>query len=99
MANNFSFDPRNALPINNTPVPQSGLDSFVPSTPSSVQNGHLRLQPGVELSGARYRIEKLIAAGGMGAVYKALDRRFNRYCAVKEMLDEFRSESERAQSV
>jgi serine/threonine protein kinase len=40
----------------------------------------------------------LIAAGGMGAVYRAVDTRFTRPCAVKEMLDTFRSESERAQA-
>ena len=34
----------------------------------------------------------------MGAVYRAMDTRFTRPCAVKEMLDEFRSESERVQA-
>ena len=55
-----------------------------------------RLPVGTTLSGARYTIESLIAQGGMGAVYRAIDTRFNRPCAVKEMLDEFRQESERA---
>ncbi len=58
-----------------------------------------RLAPGIELSGGRYRIEKLAASGGMGAVYRALDTRFNRPCAVKEMLDEFQTEAERSQAV
>ena len=57
------------------------------------------MQAGVELSGARYKIEKLVAAGGMGAVYRAIDTRFHRPCAVKEMLDEFRTDAERTQSV
>jgi len=35
----------------------------------------------------------------MGAVYLAIDQRFGRPCAVKEMLDEFQSEAERAQAV
>src|SRR6266581_6431224 len=35
----------------------------------------------------------------MGAVYRAIDTRFNRPCAVKEMLDEFQSETERTQAV
>ncbi|HZR43116.1 MAG TPA: protein kinase [Ktedonobacteraceae bacterium] len=61
--------------------------------------GSNRLASGTLLSGGRYKIEKLVASGGMGAVYRALDTRFNRPCAVKEMLDEFRSESERAQAV
>ncbi|GAC1643700.1 MAG: hypothetical protein NVS4B12_08200 [Ktedonobacteraceae bacterium] len=59
-----------------------------------------RLSPGTELSdGKRYRIERMVASGGMGAVYRAIDKRFNKPCAVKEMLDDFQSESERAQSV
>ena len=58
-----------------------------------------RLPVGTALSGARYSIERLIAQGGMGAVYLATDARFNRPCAVKEMLDEFRQESERADAV
>jgi len=59
----------------------------------------MRLPAGTVLSGARYKIEKSIAEGGMGAVYRALDTRFNRPCAVKEMLDNFHNEAERAQSV
>jgi serine/threonine protein kinase len=58
-----------------------------------------RLAAGTELSEKRYVIEHLAAAGGMGAVYLATDRRFNKPCAVKEMLDDFRSESERTQAV
>jgi len=58
-----------------------------------------RLAKDTVLSGARYKIEKLIASGGMGAVYRAIDTRFNRPCAVKEMLDEFNNEAERAQAV
>ncbi len=63
-------------------------------------NNRQRLVPGTELSdGKRYRIERIVASGGMGAVYRAVDKRFNKPCAVKEMLDDFHSESERAQSV
>jgi len=35
----------------------------------------------------------------MRAVYRALDVRFNRPCAVKEMLDDFQSEGDRSQAV
>src|SRR5258706_9871638 len=61
--------------------------------------GHHRLPPGTELSGGRYRIEKLVASGGMGAVYRAIDSRFNRPCAVKEMLDDFQNEEERGKAI
>lgn len=83
-------------------TPASGQPpvSQPPPAPSAVSTGgQRRLAPGTELSGARYRIDKLAAAGGMGAVYRAIDTRFNRPCAVKEMLDEFQNESERAQAV
>jgi serine/threonine protein kinase len=60
---------------------------------------HARLSAGVVLSAGRYRIERLVASGGMGAVYRAIDTRFNRPCAVKEMLDDFTSEADRSQAV
>lgn len=61
--------------------------------------GHNRLPAGTELSGGRYCIDKLVASGGMGAVYRAVDSRFNRPCAVKEMLDDFHNEEERGKAV
>ena len=109
MANNYSPDPRNVSPIGNPGTPQSGATPEFPlaSPPMSVPSasyggnpgGQRRLPPGTILSAGRYQIERLVAAGGMGAVYRAIDTRFNRPCAVKEMLDEFQSESERAQAV
>src|SRR5215469_11638592 len=91
-------------------VPDMPLPSLS-STPDSGQSGretpsggsgsgsHRRLAPGTFLSGDRYKIERLVAAGGMGAVYRAVDGRFNRPCAVKEMLDEFQNDTERNQAV
>jgi serine/threonine protein kinase len=90
-------------------VPDMPLPS-VSSTPDSGQSGretpsggsggsHRRLAQGTLLSGDRYKIDKLLAAGGMGAVYRAVDGRFNRPCAVKEMLDEFQNDTERNQAV
>lgn len=99
MANDYASDPRNVSSMNTPFTPQNGAGGAAPATPSLIQNSNRRLQPGVELSGARYKIERLVAAGGMGAVYRAIDTRFNRPCAVKEMLDEFHTEAERAQSV
>src|SRR5690242_10878526 len=97
MASNYPSDPKQALSVGNSAGPQSESagSAFSAQTPRA---GQLRLVPGTILSGGRYKIEKLIAAGGMGAVYRAMDTRFTRPCAVKEMLDEFRNESERAQA-
>ena len=105
MVQNFSYDPKDVSP----PItPQSGPqgangNGVAFSTPGSGAANNAadkrRLAPGTELSNARYTIERLVAAGGMGAVYRAIDNRFQRPCAVKEMHDEFRSEIERGQSV
>jgi serine/threonine protein kinase len=67
---------------------------------AAVSVGWQPLKPGTLLSGGRYRIERLAARpGGMGAVYRAIDLRFDRPCAVKEMLDNFQNEAERSQAV
>ncbi|HLG77793.1 MAG TPA: hypothetical protein VKX46_15370, partial [Ktedonobacteraceae bacterium] len=97
MASNYSSDPKQALSVGNPAAPQSDLagNALAGQTPLTNQQ---RLVPGTVLSTGRYKIEKLVAAGGMGAVYRAVDTRFARPCAVKEMLDTFRSESERAQA-
>jgi serine/threonine protein kinase len=97
MASNYPSDPKQAFSVGNSASSQSepGGSTFAVQTP---QAGQLRLVPGTILSGGRYKIEKLIAAGGMGAVYQAMDTRFTRPCAVKEMLDEFRSENDRVQA-
>lgn len=79
------------------PEPGSAPGSSAPET-GEAHGNQRRIAPGTMLSDGRYQIEKLIASGGMGAVYKANDTRFNRPCAVKEMLDEFRTEAERAQA-
>ena len=53
------------------------------------------MTPGTFLSQDRYKIEKLVAASDKSAVYRALDTRFNRPCAIKEMRYEFQNETER----
>ena len=84
-----------------TPPPRSaygpGLPDFRFPT-SEVGKNQLWLADSTQLSGGRYKIERLVAAGGMVAVYRALDTRFNRPCAVKEMLDDFQAETERRQA-
>lgn len=88
-------------PLAQNPVsgPPSTSGSAALPVSGNGNGGQRRLAPGVELSGGRYRVEQLVASGGMGAVYKAMDTRFNRPCAVKEMLDEFQSDAERSQAV
>lgn len=55
----------------------------------------LRLAPGTVLD-SRYRIVAPIKAGGMGAVYRAVDLELgDKPCAIKEMLDLFETPSER----
>src|SRR5579863_4613733 len=105
MASNYSSDPNNAASLSKPATPQSGPDANAPSTPHAEgesrersSNGR-RLQAGTELSYGRYKIERPVASGGMGAVYLAIDQRFNRPCAVKEMLDDFQNENERNQSI
>ena len=104
MASNYSSDPNNAASLSKPATPQSGPGASAQSIPHSEggsrehSNGR-RLQTGTELSFGRYKIERSVAAGGMGAVYLAIDQRFNRPCAVKEMLDDFNNETERAQSI
>ncbi len=109
MASNYSSDPKNVAPFGNLLTPQSGAGGQAtppsPSTPysgqpgGSGQGGQRRLPAGTELSGGRYKIEQPVAAGGMGAVYRAIDLRFSRPCAVKEMLDDFQSETDRGQAL
>jgi serine/threonine protein kinase len=87
-------------PISSPPLPPSAAEE-PESGPgrSGSEKGPKRLTPGTELQHKRYKIEKAVAKGGMGAVYKAFDQHFKRACAVKEMLDNFSSEEEREQSL
>lgn len=65
-------------PIPSLPCPYCGF-----STEAAPSNS---LHPGAILMG-RYRIEKFLAQGGMGSIYKAFDTTTQRVCALKEMLD------------
>ena len=96
--------PGGSLPNGLPPVaPQSlavsSSSSQTPDTPPAQGGNNRRLPAGTKLSDSRYIIERPVAAGGMGAVYRATDIRFHRPCAVKEMLDEFQSDAERTQAV
>jgi eukaryotic-like serine/threonine-protein kinase len=61
----------------------------VPPTPGAIpQPGSTLYAPG-SLFGTRYRIERLLGQGGMGAVYKAYDYELNRTVAIKLVRPEF----------
>ena len=58
-----------------------------------------QLEPGTLLND-RYYIVKRIGGGGMGSVYQARDKRLaDRLCAVKEMIEMFADEGQRAKAV
>ena len=58
-----------------------------------------QLEPGTLLND-RYYIVKRIGGGGMGSVYQARDKRLaDRLCAVKEMIELFADENQRAKAV
>lgn len=106
MASNYPLDPKNAASVGSPATPQSEAGGNFASSPQSLSSasgngggGNRRLPAGTQLSNGRYKIERSVAAGGMGAVYRALDLRFNRPCAVKEMLDDFHNDADRSQAV
>src|SRR4030095_6707342 len=58
-----------------------------------------QLEPGTLLND-RYYIVKRIGGGGMGSVYQARDKRLaDRLCAVKEMIELFADQAQRAKAV
>src|SRR5581483_8640779 len=112
MASNYPSDPKNAASVGSPVTPQSNPGEVGSQAPYSAQSaqslpsssggsngGNRRVAVGTQLSNGRYKIERSVAAGGMGAVYRALDVRFNRPCAVKEMLDDFHNDADRSQAV
>lgn len=79
--------------------PAADLPQTPPEAGGKSGNGR-RLPAGTQLQSGRYKIEKAVASGGMGAVYRAIDSRFDdEPCAVKEMLDDFHDDAERTQAV
>ena len=55
------------------------------------------LAPGIILE-HRYKIIKLVKTGSMGAIYQAIDTKFETICAVKELLPNFDDPQEQAEA-
>ena len=106
LARKYPSDANNVTSTSNAVTPQSGaIEGSAPTSSQPVPGGKADgaslepLAPGTELAAGRYTIERVVAAGDRGAVYKARDTHFNRPCAVKEMLDEYESEDEQEAAV
>jgi serine/threonine-protein kinase len=71
----------------------------MPDSKKSKQAMSQQLEPGTFLLD-RYSIVHRVGGGGMGSVYQARDKRLaDRLCAVKEMIEMFADQSQRAKAV
>ena len=68
---------------NHTPVQENSVTT---PSPQIVQSGGYRVYQLHDLIADRYKIEKIIGQGGMGAIYLAMDMKLERPVAIKMML-------------
>jgi serine/threonine protein kinase len=75
------------------------IEDRMPDLKKSKQPGSQQLEPGTLLLD-RYSIVNRVGGGGMGSVYQARDKRLaDRLCAVKEMIEMFADQAQRAKAV
>jgi len=75
------------------------IEDRMPDLKKSKQPGSQQLEPGTLLLD-RYSIVTRVGGGGMGSVYQARDKRLaDRLCAVKEMIEMFADQAQRAKAV
>ncbi len=73
--------------------PNNDEARFCSSCGSQITKVSITLTKETVLDG-RYKIIELIKAGGMGAVYKAVDNRLDELCAVKEMFSNYTTQED-----
>jgi serine/threonine protein kinase len=93
-------DPMPAPPLPVVLEARSGrIEDRMPDSKKSKQIPTQQLEPGTLLLD-RYSIVRRVGGGGMGSVYQARDKRLaDRLCAVKEMIEMFADQSQRAKAV
>src|SRR5918911_3006079 len=93
---------QDSTPLESSPIileARSGRSEDMPDPKKPKQAPTHQLEPGTLLLD-RYLIVQRVGGGGMGSVYQAKDRRLaDRLCAVKEMIELFADQTQRAKAV